>query len=322
MRRRRPPIPPNQKTSAKLGVDGVLLVDKPAGISSHDVVAIARRALKEKRIGHGGTLDPFATGLLVLLVGRCTRLLQYVHDEPKVYDAEVRFGAETATEDLLGEITREAPLPTREALLRAVPAFIGRIEQMPPAYSAKRVDGERAYDIARSGREVTLSAATIEINELRLYDFVEADGVVLKCRMHVTCGGGTYVRSIARDLARAAGSAAHLTTLRRHQAGVFSLARSVPVEEMQEGRYTLSLPIDALEGYPIQALAPDDVARIVRGIDVAATVAGTRAALVEGSGTGALVAFAERRPGEKGDRWQPRVVMRDAARVVAEAGDA
>jgi tRNA pseudouridine55 synthase len=239
-----------------------------------------------------------------------------VRDEPKVYDAEVTFGTETATEDLLGELTREAPRPSREALERAVPASIGRIEQMPPAYSAKRIDGERAYDIARSGREVVLAPVTIEIHALRLYDFVEANGTVVTCRMHVTCGGGTYVRSIARDLARVAGSAAHLTTLRRHQAGVFDLARSIPVEELQAGRYTLKPPIDALEGYPIQALSPDDVALIVRGIDVAATVDGAHAALVEAVGTGALVAFAERRTSEKGERWQPRVVMREAVSTV------
>jgi tRNA pseudouridine55 synthase len=303
-------MPPRPTTK---GADGVLLVDKPAGVSSHDVVAIARRALKEKRIGHGGTLDPFATGLLVLLVGRATRLLQYVHDDPKVYDADVRFGAETDTEDLLGAVSREAPLPTRGALLAALPAFIGAIGQMPPAYSAKRVDGERAYAIARSGREVALTAVTVHIHELRLYDFVEANGGVVTCRMHVACGGGTYVRSLARDLARAAQSAAHLTALRRHQAGVFSLARSVPLEELQEGRYTLAPPVDALEGYPVQALSADDVALIVRGIDVAATVPGAHAALIEATGAGTLVAFAERRGSEKGDRWQPRVVMRESA---------
>jgi tRNA pseudouridine55 synthase len=255
----------------------------------------------------------------VLLVGRCTRLLQYVQDEPKVYDAEVRFGAETATEDLLGDTTREAPRPARAALERAVAAFIGRIEQMPPAYSAKRIDGERAYDIARSGREVTLTPVTIEIHALRLYDFVEENGAVVTCRMHVSCGGGTYVRSIARDLARATGSAAHLTSLRRHQAGVFELSRAIPVEELQAGRYEVKPPIDALEGYPVQALSPDDVALIVRGIDVAATVDGAHAALIEATGTGALVAFAERRTSEKGERWQPRVVMREPAPVPPRA---
>lgn len=236
-----------------------------------------------------------------------------MHDEPKIYDAEVLFGTETATEDLLGEVTREAPCPTRATLEAAVPAFVGRIEQMPPAYSAKRIDGERAYDIARSGREVVLAAVTIEIHALRLYDFVEEGGVVVRCRMHVSCGGGTYVRSIARDLARAAGSAAHLTTLRRHQAGVFDIAQSVPVEALQAGRYTLQPPIDALAGYPVQALAQDDVARIVRGIDIGATVDGVHAALIEADGAGALVAFAERRTSEQGERWQPRVVMREAA---------
>ena len=130
--------------------DGLLLVDKPAGVTSHDVVNAARRALGEKRIGHAGTLDPFATGLLVLLVGRATRLLPHVSGDPKVYEATIRFGAETDTEDLLGEVTAEAPPPTRDAVERAIPALTGEIDQVPPAYSAKKVGGHRAYAPARS----------------------------------------------------------------------------------------------------------------------------------------------------------------------------
>jgi tRNA pseudouridine55 synthase len=294
------------------GADGLLLVDKPAGVSSHDVVAVVRRALGEKRIGHGGTLDPFATGLLVLLVGRATRLLQYVRDEPKEYEAQVTFGAETTTEDLHGAVTVEAPLPTRERLEAALPGFLGRIAQVPPAYSAKRIDGQRAYALARAGQVVTLAPATIEILSLSLSDFEETPSGAARCRLRVACGGGTYVRSLARDLARAAGSAAHLTALRRHRAGVFSLARSIPLEHIQAGvAVRLAPPIDALEGYPVQPLAESEVAQVVRGIDVEARVAGAHAALIEAAGAGALVAFAERRTSERGDRWQPRVVMRE-----------
>lgn len=295
--------------------DGLLLVDKPAGVTSHDVVNAARRALGEKRIGHGGTLDPFATGLLVLLVGRATRLLQWVHAEPKVYDATVQFGAETDTEDLAGTVVRDAVLPTRAALLAAVPALIGDIGQIPPAYSAKRIDGKRAYELARAGQEVEMKPSRVRIESIALSMFEGSDDAVSSCRMRVSCGGGTYIRSLARDLARAAGSAAHLTALRRERAGVFSLARSISLETMVSGTpVTLAPSVDALEGYPLQALTDDELTKIVRGIDVEARVEGAFAALLDpnaATSAGQLVAFAQRRPSERGDRWQPRVVLRD-----------
>ncbi|MBW7934866.1 MAG: tRNA pseudouridine(55) synthase TruB [Gemmatimonadaceae bacterium] len=295
--------------------DGLLLVDKPAGVTSHDVVNAARRALGEKRIGHGGTLDPFATGLLVLLVGRATRLLRWLHDEPKVYEAVVRFGTETDTEDLGGAVTREAPLPTRAALDAALPTLLGEIDQVPPAYSAKRVDGRRAYELARTGAAVEMKPARVRIDDLRISDVSGADDAVASCRLRVTCGGGTYIRSLARDLARAAGSAAHLTALRRERAGVFTLARSIPLERLRDGHsVTLAPAVDALEGYPHQALSPDEVTKVTRGIDVEARVDGPFAALLDtqvNGSEGLLVAFAERRDSERGARWQPRVVMRD-----------
>ncbi len=301
--------------SQRQAPDGLLLVDKPAGVTSHDVVNAARRALGEKRIAHGGTLDPFATGLLVLFVGRATRLLQWVHDEPKVYDATIAFGTETNTEDLDGEIVREAPLPTRAALEAALPALLGDIDQVPPAFSAKRVDGKRAYELARAGKAVDLKPSRVHINDITLAAWTGDDTAVSSCRMRVSCGGGTYVRSLARDLARGAGSAAHLTALRRSRAGVFELARAVPFEQLREGHAPLAPAIDALQGFPVQALDAEDIARIVRGIDVAACEDGPFAALVDptaAASPGLLVAFAERRPSERGDRWQPRVVMRDA----------
>lgn len=289
-------------------------MDKPAGVSSHDVVNAVRRATGERRVGHAGTLDPFATGLLVVLVGRATRLTQYVRDEPKRYVARVRFGAETDTEDLGGNVTREAPLPARAALEDAARTLVGRIAQVPPAYSAKRIDGKRAYAIARTGEAVDLPPVMIDVHELRLHEFEQGPDGVASCGMTVSCGGGTYVRSLARDLARAAGSAAHLTALRRQAAGEFELGRAVPLERVREGGVTVLPAIDALHGYPVQALAADEVAKIARGIDVEARVAGEHAALVDAGASGSgdtLVAFAARRPSERGDRWQPRVVMRE-----------
>jgi tRNA pseudouridine55 synthase len=293
------------------GADGVLVVDKPAGVSSHDVVALARRSLGEKRIGHGGTLDPFATGLLVLFAGRATRLIQYVRDDPKRYEAELRFGTETDTEDLLGAVIRAAPLPSRAALEAALPAFVGEIDQVPSTYSAKRVDGRRAYDLARKGVAVVLKPARVTVHELRLYDFEGTADAVTSCRLYLSCGGGTYVRALARDLAIAAGSAAHLTALRRTQAGIFSVVGAVTLDDLREERAVLSPPVMALRGYPQQDISAAEIALVVRGIDVEAREPGEFAALVDQSAAGTLVAFAERRHAEQGDRWQPRVVMRE-----------
>ncbi len=308
-------MPVSHLNQAKTSADGLLLVDKPAGVSSHDVVAVARRALHEKRIGHAGTLDPFATGLLVLLTGRATRLAQYVPDEPKAYDALVRFGEETGTEDVSGAVVRSHPLPTIDALESARLSLLGTILQVPPAYSAKHVDGKRAYELARRGEAVVLAPVEVTVHSLTLSEFEKADdGSIVRCRMRVSCVGGTYVRSLARDLARAAGSGAYLETLRRHSAGVFTLARAIPYERLRDNpeSVTIARPIDALEGLPIQPLDASEIALVAQGAHIAARVTGVRAALVEAQGTGALVALAERITSPTGDRWQPRVVMIDA----------
>ena len=299
-------------------VDGLLLVDKPAGVSSHDVVNVARRALGEKRIGHGGTLDPFATGLLVMLVGRATRLLPHLPGEPKVYEATIRFGAETDTEDLDGAVVVARSLPARDALLAALPALTGAIEQVPPAYSAKRIDGQRAYDLARAGAPVALKPVSIRVHRWEIRSLTGVDGheigvaappgaLVQEARVRIACGGGTYIRSLARDLARLVGSAAHLTQLRRTRSGAFRVEEALTVEDLQAGRARVRPALDALPGIVVQELTDDEIMRIVRGIDVPAQVEGAWGALTT-SGTGLLVALAERRA----DRWQPRVVMREA----------
>ena len=299
-------------------VDGLLLVDKPAGVSSHDVVSVARRALGEKRIGHGGTLDPFATGLLVILIGRATRLLPHLSGEPKVYEATIRFGTETDTEDLDGAVVLERPLPTRGALLAALPALTGAIEQVPPAYSAKRVDGRRAYELARAGEHVELKPVAIRVQRWEILSLTDAggreiavagapDARVQEARVRIACGGGTYIRSLARDLARLAGSAAHLTQLRRTQSGAFRVEEALTTADLLQGRARVRPALDALPGVPVQELTDEEVARIVRGIDVPAQVDGAWGALTS-PGTGVLVALAERRS----ERWQPRVVMREA----------
>jgi tRNA pseudouridine55 synthase len=294
-------VTPRRRTDAH-GVDGLVLLDKPAGISSHDAVLAARRASGESRIGHAGTLDPFATGLLVCLLGRATRLLPYLPGEPKVYEALVRFGAETETEDLHGAVVREAPLPDEAAVRDALASFTGRIMQVPPAYSAKRVDGQRAYAAARAGEAVELPPVEITVHAIELTAWHGET-----CALRVTCGGGTYVRSLARDVARHVGSAAHLVALRRTHAGPFAVADAMSVPARGE-TIAVRPALDALPHLPHVPIDAQETARVRGGIAIRRDHAGdaTHAALVTGEPP-VLVALAER--GD--DRWHPRVVMRD-----------
>ena len=280
--------------------DGLLLVDKPAGVTSHDVVLAARRAFGESRIGHAGTLDPFATGLLVLLLGRATRLLPHLDGVPKEYEALIALGTETETDDLEGTVVREAPAPSDDAIAGAIPQLTGVLEQVPPAYSAKRVAGRRAYEAARAGDQLVLAPSRVEVFAWR--DVVR-DGDTL--RVTIACGGGTYIRALARDLGRLTGSAAHLARLRRTRSGPFHVADAVTLDDVREGRASLRPALDALPTIPHVQLDADDAERVLRGMTVSRAAEGASAALVDAR-SGALVAFAE----ASGNEWQPRVVMR------------
>jgi len=209
--------------------EGLLLVDKPQGITSHDVVLLARRIYSERSIGHLGTLDPFATGLLILLFGRSTRLANFMVTEPKVYDATIRFGAETETDDCTGAIVREAEVPCASSIDAAIESLTGNIMQVPPAYSAKSVDGQRAYDAARKGTALDLPPAPVTVNEWKLISRTENE-----LRAEITCGTGTYIRALARDLGRITGSAAHLASLRRLRSGVFDIADATSVDQLKK----------------------------------------------------------------------------------------
>lgn len=289
--------PPTRSPST----EGLVLVDKPAGMTSHDVVAIARRALGEPRIGHAGTLDPFATGLLVLLCGRATRLLPYLDAEPKVYHARIRFGAETETDDATGRVVREAPLPIRADVDRGIAALTGTIDQEPPAYSAKQVAGQRAYVAARRGTPVRLppSRVTVHSWEIKARTSDTLDVVI-------TCSGGTYIRALARDLGRHAASAAHLASLRRVRSGPFMVHDACAIETLRDGVCVPIPPLRALTSLAVETLDAAGAERAARGNVVTATVAGERAALVGPNGD--LIAVAER----SGSGWQPRTVLRDA----------
>ena len=224
-----PPLPVDGKTTDRSGasapVQGLLLVDKPAGMTSHDVVQYVRRAYGERSIGHLGTLDPFATGLLVLLVGRATRLATFIETEPKVYEATIRFGSETDTDDATGTAIRTAPPPAESEIRSALKSLTGVISQVPPAYSAKSVDGTRAYDSARRGKPLQLAAVSVTVHGWELRNLTSDSLSAI-----ITCSGGTYIRALARDLGRIAGSAAHLEALRRTRVGPFDVRDGAPLE--------------------------------------------------------------------------------------------
>jgi tRNA pseudouridine55 synthase len=288
-----------EKTAPDL--TGLVLVDKPAGMTSHDAVAIVRRALKTRRVGHTGTLDPFATGLLVVLIGRGTRLIPYVDGEPKVYDATIRFGAETDTDDLTGDVVREANLPSDDEIMAAIQRLTGEIDQLPPAYSAKKLDGVRAYDAARRGAALTLAAARVRVDDWTLRG---RDDKNLKVR--ITCGGGTYIRALARDLGRYSGSAAHLSELRRVRSGPFDVKDAVSIDAIRAGDAAVRPLLTGVPSLPAQRLETGELRRALHGNAVAARVSGARVALLDDHET--LIAVADR----VGDDLHPALVLRDA----------
>jgi tRNA pseudouridine55 synthase len=217
----------DRATGPSTPVEGLLLVDKPAGMTSHDVVQCVRRIYGERSIGHLGTLDPFATGLLVLLLGRATRLATFIDTEPKVYEAVIKFGDETDTDDSTGTVIRSGAAPAQAAIKAAVASLTGKVSQIPPAYSAKSVDGTRAYDAARRGEPLELRPVDVEVyswDEIRFEDESVA--------ATITCSGGTYIRSLARDLGRLTSSAAHLESLRRTRVGPFDVKAAPTLESL------------------------------------------------------------------------------------------
>jgi tRNA pseudouridine55 synthase len=208
---------------------GILLVDKPKGLTSHDVVNQIRRKFGTKRVGHAGTLDPLATGLLVIAIGPATRFLQYLPLEPKVYEAEITFGVSTSTYDAEGERSAEAelPQPFDQALEQALPSFRGLIQQLPPMYSAIKIQGQPLYKYARMGKEMEREPRTVHI---AAFDVLRIDGPVVKAR--VVCSGGTYIRSLAHDLGQAVGCGAYLSALVRTDVGRFTLSEANPLDSI------------------------------------------------------------------------------------------
>jgi tRNA pseudouridine55 synthase len=216
--------------------DGIVVVDKPGGMTSHDVVSRMRRLAKTRRVGHGGTLDPMATGVLVIAVGRATRLLTYVSGSGKGYLATIRLGQSTVTDDAEGEVitTTDASGVSDEAVRAGLAALTGEIDQVPSAVSAIKVDGKRAYKRVRDGEQVVLAARRVTVSTLNILDIRPAGAGVIDVDVDITCSSGTYIRAIARDLGVALGVGGHLTALRRTAVGGFTLAEAATLDELAE----------------------------------------------------------------------------------------
>jgi len=258
-------------------LDGILVVDKPAGPTSHDIVGLVRRLSGMKRVGHGGTLDPFARGVLPIFLGRATRVVEYHLGDRKQYRATVCFGASSTTDDLEGELT---PIPLAEpgavleqaAVEAALGAFRGPIVQVPPAYSAIKVAGRRAYALARAGQQPELAPRSVEIDRLELLEWDGADPERPIAVIEVDCSAGTYIRAIARDLGLALGTGAYLGALSRTASGPFRLADAVPLDTVraavEEGPAALArllLPIDSGLDLAAIKLTDDELKAVVRG---------------------------------------------------------
>ncbi|CAN5210393.1 tRNA pseudouridine(55) synthase TruB [soil metagenome] len=251
-------------------VDGIVVVDKPAGLTSHDVVARLRRALDQKRIGHSGTLDPDATGVLVIGVGRATRLLRFLTTLAKCYEGEVVLGTETSTLDAGGDVTATHLMDgvSLDEVRRAAAAFVGEIEQIPQMVSAVKVGGRRLHELARAGLEVERAPRPVTVWRL---DVEPAGPGVF--RMAVECSSGTYVRTLAADLGRALGGGAHLRNLRRTAVGSFGLGEARPLDESGPG--AVLPPAEAMRDDPAVAVGDATAADVVHGRVLAAGAIGS-----------------------------------------------
>ena len=293
-------------------MDGILNVDKPVGPTSFDVVRLVKRLSREKRVGHGGTLDPLASGVLPIFLGRATRVSEFLLHGTKAYRAEVRLGITTDTYDAEGEVTREADASAIGAddVTAALAGFRGRIRQRPPAFSALKKDGRRSYELAREGRAEALEPREVEVTHIELADWSEGLAV-----LDIECGHGTYVRSIAHDLGEALGCGAHLAALDRTRTGPFFVEDALTIEALHDA---------ALGGHLETCLEPLDVPLL--HLPAAIVDADTRQAIIHGkpvaanndggepgdlcrafNGEGQLVALLRFDP--EGNAWRPTKVF-------------
>ncbi|MEP4434167.1 MAG: tRNA pseudouridine(55) synthase TruB [Hyphomicrobiales bacterium] len=253
-------------------INGWLLLDKPKGLGSTQAVSKVRWLFDAKKAGHAGTLDPLASGMLPIALGDATKTVPYAQDGKKIYRFTVRWGEATSTEDTEGDvIATTSHRPSEADLVEVIPQFTGLISQVPPAYSALKVNGERAYDLARAGETVELAAREIQIDELELVSCSDDDHAVFE----TTCGKGTYIRSLARDMARALGTEGHVTALRRLHVGPFEESQMISLELLEEMRHrdpaeaemaSVLQPVEtALDDIPALAVTEAEAARLYNG---------------------------------------------------------
>ena len=262
------------RSSLGPGLDGILVVDKPIGPTSHDIVGLVRRLAATKRVGHGGTLDPFASGVLPVFLGRATRVVEFHLADRKAYRATICFGASSTTDDLEGELTpSDSPAPTRDAVEAALPTFTGLISQRPPAYSAIKVGGRRAYAMARAGETVELKEREVTIDSFTITSWDDDDPERPIAIDDVICSAGTYVRALARDLGTAVGSSAYLGALRRTAAGAFGEDGAITLDAVRvatadgpEGLVSLLRPVDSgLDRFGRVELDDSEVEAVAKG---------------------------------------------------------
>ena len=284
--------------------DGLLVVDKPAGWTSHDVVGRMRRLAGTRRVGHAGTLDPMATGVLVVGIGRGTRLLGHLALADKDYDATLRLGVTTTTDDAEGDVVteRDASQVTDDQLAAAISRFTGDIEQIPSAVSAIKVDGERAYKRARRGEDVQLAARPVHVAR---FDVVARRGDDVDVR--VSCSTGTYVRALARDVGAVLGVGAHLSALRRTRVGSFTLAQAATLDDLERDLRVVALADAVAASFPRVDVSADDARRLGFGQPVE-PVGPVGAPFGVFAPDGAVVALAER----DGERLRTLVVFAPA----------
>jgi len=249
------------------GKDGLVIVDKPGGMTSHDVVARIRRLAGTRRVGHAGTLDPMATGVLVVGVEKATRLLGYLTLTEKQYDATIRLGQSTSTDDAEGEVTGGASAEDLSAkmLAETVKSLTGEIAQVPPAVSAIKVDGQRAYKLTRAGAAPDLKPRPVTVYEFTVTAIRPAEGDLLDVDATVRCSSGTYIRALARDLGGQLGTGGHLTRLRRTRVGGYGLEGARTLEQLAERFEVLPLAQAASAAFPRRDLSADEARRLAHG---------------------------------------------------------
>ena len=292
----------------KRDIHGWLVLDKPVGMTSTHAVSVIKHLFAARRAGHAGTLDPLASGCLPIALGEATKTVPFVFDGRKTYRFTIRWGEERDTDDAEGRVVATSDKrPDRDAIERLLPRFTGTIEQVPPRFSAVKLGGERAYDLARDGEAVELAPRTITVHRLELVEIPDPDHAVLTAE----CGKGTYIRSLARDLGRKLGALGHVCALRRGRVGPFGETDMIPLEQAQslchraaagEGHLADALmPVEtALDDIPALAVSPADAARLAKG--QAALLRGRDASIFRGvvqvASGGQLVAIAEVERGE------------------------